>query len=55
MRPGRDRIPDEVPQAGRHRNVLLPRFGHNEGDEPAFTQPKMYKAIRAHKTVVQLY
>ncbi|ATN36307.1 2-oxoglutarate dehydrogenase E1 component [Rhizobium sp. ACO-34A] len=31
------------------------RFGHNEGDEPAFTQPKMYKAIRAHKTVVQLY
>ncbi|MBR0554172.1 2-oxoglutarate dehydrogenase E1 component [Ciceribacter sp. L1K23] len=31
------------------------RFGHNEGDEPAFTQPKMYKAIRQHKTVVQLY
>ncbi|MGV8937463.1 MAG: 2-oxoglutarate dehydrogenase E1 component [Allorhizobium sp.] len=31
------------------------RYGHNEGDEPAFTQPKMYKAIRAHKTVVQLY
>ncbi|WP_085025701.1 2-oxoglutarate dehydrogenase E1 component [Ensifer aridi] len=31
------------------------RFGHNEGDEPAFTQPKMYRAIRAHKTVVQLY
>ncbi len=31
------------------------RFGHNEGDEPAFTQPKMYKAIRAHKTVVQIY
>lgn len=31
------------------------RFGHNEGDEPAFTQPKMYKAIRAHKTVVNLY
>ncbi|MHB0950671.1 MAG: 2-oxoglutarate dehydrogenase E1 component [Allorhizobium sp.] len=31
------------------------RFGHNEGDEPAFTQPKMYKAIRQHKTVVQIY
>lgn len=31
------------------------RFGHNEGDEPAFTQPKMYKVIRAHKTVTQIY
>src|SRR5690606_29175476 len=31
------------------------RFGHNEGDEPAFTQPIMYKAIRSHKTTVQLY
>ncbi len=31
------------------------RFGHNEGDEPSFTQPLMYKAIRGHKTTVQLY
>ena len=31
------------------------RFGHNEGDEPGFTQPIMYRAIRAHKTTVQLY
>jgi len=31
------------------------RFGHNEGDEPAFTQPLMYKNIRSHKTTVQLY
>jgi 2-oxoglutarate dehydrogenase E1 component len=31
------------------------RFGHNEGDEPAFTQPVMYRNIRGHKTTVQLY
>ncbi len=31
------------------------RFGHNEGDEPSFTQPMMYRAIRGHKTTVQLY
>jgi 2-oxoglutarate dehydrogenase E1 component len=31
------------------------RFGHNEGDEPAFTQPQMYKEIRAHRTTLQLY
>jgi 2-oxoglutarate dehydrogenase E1 component len=31
------------------------RFGHNEGDEPSFTQPLMYREIRTHKTALQLY
>jgi 2-oxoglutarate dehydrogenase E1 component len=31
------------------------RFGHNETDEPAFTQPLMYKRISTHKTVVNIY
>lgn len=31
------------------------RFGHNEGDEPGFTQPLMYKKIRAHRSVLELY
>ncbi len=31
------------------------RFGHNEGDEPAFTQPLMYKKIRAQSSTRELY
>jgi 2-oxoglutarate dehydrogenase E1 component len=31
------------------------RFGHNETDEPAFTQPLMYKRIATHRTVVNVY
>ena len=31
------------------------KYGHNEGDEPRFTQPKLYKAISKHKNVKDLY
>jgi len=43
-----------------HRDIVIDmwcyrRFGHNEGDEPSFTQPLMYAKIRQHPPVSALY
>ncbi len=43
-----------------HKDVVIDiicyrRFGHNEGDEPMFTNPQMYNRIKGHKTTLSLY
>ncbi len=43
-----------------HRDIVIDmwcyrRFGHNEGDEPSFTQPLMYDRIRQHPPVSDVY
>ena len=35
--------------------VCYRRHGHNEGDDPSYTQPQMYKAIAQHRPVAKLY
>lgn len=47
-------------RAAFHRDVVIDmycyrRWGHNEGDEPAFTQPLLYRWIENHKTVRDAY
>ena len=53
------KIATEFRQKFKHPVVIdmfcYRRFGHNESDEPAFTQPIMYKRIAKHPAVVEIY
>lgn len=53
------RIATEYRQEFKHDVVIdmfcYRRYGHNESDEPSFTQPVMYRAISDHKTTREIY
>jgi len=43
-----------------HKDIFIDllcyrKYGHNEGDEPRFTQPKLYEAIAKHKNPREIY
>ena len=43
-----------------HKDIFIDllcyrKYGHNEGDEPRFTQPKLYEAISKHKNPREIY
>lgn len=47
-------------RAAFHKDVVIDvigyrRYGHNEGDEPYFTQPRMYERIRQRKPLNKIY
>jgi 2-oxoglutarate dehydrogenase E1 component len=47
----RTRVREGLP----HRPRRLPPLGHNEGDEPTYTQPQLYEKMKAHPTPRQVW